>query len=53
MRPIVALLVSALALAGSGAATAGVTATPPPEPAGFWTGPVNDPVPVQPVTVKE
>jgi PQQ-dependent catabolism-associated CXXCW motif protein len=45
MRPIVALLVSALALAGSGAATAGVAATPPPEPAGFWTGPVNDPVP--------
>jgi PQQ-dependent catabolism-associated CXXCW motif protein len=45
MRPIVALLVSALALAESGTATAGVAATPPPEPAGFWTGPVNDPVP--------
>jgi PQQ-dependent catabolism-associated CXXCW motif protein len=45
MRPIVALLASALALAGSGAATAGVPAAPPPEPAGFWTGPLNDPVP--------
>src|SRR5258707_1636216 len=49
MRPIVVVLVAALALTGLGAtdpsATAGVAASPPPEPAGFWTGPVNDPVP--------
>ena len=52
MRPVVAVLVAALASVTIGsAATAGsnakpgVAATPPPEPTGFWTGPVNDPVP--------
>src|SRR5882724_7482640 len=58
MRPLVVVLVAALALvtigstatadpaatAGSNAAAATIT-TPPPEPTGFWTGPVNDPVP--------
>ena len=70
MRPLVVVLVAALALgiigtiamagsattadptalAGSAAtvgtgATAGAAPIPPPEPTGFWTGPINDPVP--------
>ncbi len=46
MRPLVVVLVAALALVAIGPAAAATTiTTPPPEPTGFWTGPVNDPVP--------